>query len=313
LALLRQGQVRPAEEQITIAKQLSPNDPNVCIVLAQIYSMEKKWQAAEREYEYAINIDPHNADILGQFADFLATQKRSAEALNRVRRYVTTNPSDAKGHVILGALCFESKDYDSSQTELEKALSLDRNNQQAYLRLGKLYEVQGQTDLAIERYQSALHLQPRFAPLLTMVGNLYLGKGEFETARKYYVQSLEVDPNFAIAMANLAWLSAEEGKELDVALGMAQKAKSLMPELASISDTLGWVLYKKGNYIGALPLFTECVQKDPSSAQFHYHLGMALLATGQNARAKEQINTALGMKLNPVDLREAQKALAQVN
>ena len=38
---------------------------------------------------------------------------------------------------------------------------------------------------------------------------------------------------------------------LDVALGRAQKAKSLMPESPSITDTLAWVLYKKGNCAGA--------------------------------------------------------------
>jgi hypothetical protein len=53
----------------------------------------------------------------------------------------------------------------------------------------------------------------------------------------------------------MAWVDAQEGKNLDVALGMAQKAKSLLPELPSATDTLAWVMYKKGNYGGALPLY----------------------------------------------------------
>jgi hypothetical protein len=42
----------------------------------------------------------------------------------------------------------------------------------------------------------------------------------------------------------MAWVKAQEEKELDVALGMAQKAKSQMSD-PSISDTLAWVIYKK--------------------------------------------------------------------
>ena len=61
---------------------------------------------------------------------------------------------------------------------------------------------------------------------------MYLEKNDLETARKYYARALEVDPNFAVANANMAWVDAQEGKDLDVALGMAQKAKSLMPEVA---------------------------------------------------------------------------------
>ena len=87
-----------------------------------------------------------------------------------------------------------------------------------------------------------------------MVGNLYLGKGDLEGARKYYTRVLQADPNFVVANANLAWVDAQEGKDLDVALGMAQKAKSLMPDQPSITDTLAWVMYKKGNYASAIPL-----------------------------------------------------------
>ena len=63
-----------------------------------------------------------------------------------------------------------------------------------------------------------------------MIGNMYLNKEDLETARKYFAQALASDPNFAAAMANTAWVDALEGKDLDVALGLAQKAKSLSPK-----------------------------------------------------------------------------------
>ena len=134
-----------------------------------------------------------------------------------------------------------------------------------------------------------------------------------ETARKYYARALEADPNFAIANANMAWIDVQEGKDLDVALDMAQKAKSMMPELSSVSDTLAWVMYKRGNYAGAMPLLQECVQKSPGSAEFHYHLGMTLLATGQEAKGKDQLEAALRMKLDTADAQQAQQTLAKVN
>ena len=180
--------------------------------------------------------------------------------------------------------------------------------------MGGVYQEKNQTDAAIGQYQKALDLRPRSAPLITFVGNMYLEKNDLETARKYYARALEVDPNFAVANANMAWVDAQEGKDLDVALGMAQKAKSLMPEVATISDTLAWVMYKKGNYSGAIPLLEECVKKTPDSAQFRYHLGLALMAAGQKEPGKTQLQAALQMnKLRTAETEQARQALAQPN
>ena len=121
-----------------------------------------------------------------------------------------------------------------------------------------------------------------------MVGNKYLEKGDLQSAQKYYGEALAsvTVPVFAVANANMAWIDAQQNTNLDVALSMAQKAKSLMPEIPSITDTLAWVLYKKGNYAGAIPLLEDCVRKTPDSAEFHYHLGMALLASGEKVEGK---------------------------
>jgi tetratricopeptide (TPR) repeat protein len=312
-ALARQGKLRLAEEQILVAKQLTPDDPAVHLDLAQVYNAEKKWPEAQKEFETTLQLDLHNTTALAQLADFLTARNESAQALARVQQYVAANPNDANGHVILGSLNFQSKNYSVSQAEFERAIQIDPNNIQAYLRLGKLYEEQGQRELAIARYQKALDLQPKFAPLATMIGNLYLETGDMETARKYYAQALASDPNFAVAMANTAWVDAQEGKDLDVALGMAEKAKSLEPDVVTITDTLAWVMYKRGNYANAMPLLQECIHKSPDSAQFHYHLGMTLLAAGQKAKGKEQLEAALRLNLNTANTQQARQALDQAN
>ena len=312
-ALARHGEIRQAEEQLLVAKRLTPNDPNVRLGLAQVYSEEKKWPEAQTEFETILQLDPHNTTALGQLADVLTARNRFSEASKLVQEYVSANPNDANGHVIMGALDSDSKNYGNAQKEFERAIELDANNVQAYLRLGQTYQVQGQPDLAIQRYQKALDLQPKLVALATMIGNLYLNKNDLDTARKYYTQALAADPNFAVANANMAWVDVQQGKNLDVALGRAQKAKSLMPDQPSVSDTLAWVMYKKGNYAGAMPLLQECVQKAPDSSQFRYHLGLALIASGQKAKGREQLESALRLKLDNTDAQEAHQVLAAAN
>jgi tetratricopeptide (TPR) repeat protein len=180
--------------------------------------------------------------------------------------------------------------------------------------MGRFYQEKNQPDAAIGQYEKALALQAKSAPLVTMVGNLYLEKGDLETARKYFARALEADPNFAVANANMAWVDAQEGKDLDVALGLAQKAKSLRPEVPSISDTLAWVMYKKGNYSGAIPLLQDCVKKSPDSALYRCHLGLALMAAGKKESGKTQLQAALQTnKLTAADKAQAEQALGETN
>jgi tetratricopeptide (TPR) repeat protein len=223
------------------------------------------------------------------------------------------NPNDGSGHIVLGSMNFQSKNYATSQAEFERAIQIDPNSIQAYLGLGKVFEAQGQSDLAIARYQKALDLQPKFPALATIIGNLYLNKGDLETARKYFAQALASNSNFAPAIANTAWVDAQEDKDLDIALGMAQKAKSLEPEVPSITDTLAWVMYKRGNYAGAMPLLREAIEKVPDSGEFHYHLGMTLVASGQKMKGKEELEAALHLKLDSANEQQVRQALALLN
>jgi tetratricopeptide (TPR) repeat protein len=311
---LRDGQLHPAEEQFLVANQLAPAQAAVHLNLGLLNAKGKKWTQAEKELETAIQLDPSNPTMLSAYADFLVARQQTQKALARVQQFVDANPNNAQGHLILGAVRNDSKNTSAAQAEFERAIQIDPKNIQGYLRLGGIYQQENQTEAAIGQYQKALDLQPKSATLITMVGNLYLDKNDVETARKYYARALEIDPDAVMANANMAWVKAQEGKDLDVALGMAQKAKSQMPEVPSISDTLAWVMYKKGNYSGAIPLLQDCVKKSPDSAAYRYHLGLSLIAAGQKEPGKAQLAAALQMnKLRPADREQAQQSLAQSN
>ena len=311
--LLREGQGRSAEEQFLTAKQLAPNDSMVHVDLGQLYSAEKKSGEAEKEFETAVQLDPTSLRPLNEYVGFLLAHQRIPKAIAHLEQFLNANPDSSQGHLMLGESHFVAKNYSAATVEFKRIIQLDPKNQLAYLQLAKIYQVQDQADLAIEQYKKALDTGPSTAPICTMIGNAYLRKGDFETAKQYFQKAIDADPNFAIAASNLAWVDALAGKDLDVALSMAQKAKSEMPNLPAITDTLAWVMYKRGNFAAAVPLLEECVQKSPDTAEFRFHLGMTLMAMGQITRGKGQLQTALQMKLDAIEVQEAKQMLAQTN
>ena len=94
---------------------------------------------------------------------------------------------------------------------------------------------------------------------------------------------------------------------------MAQIAKEAMPEDAQVSDTLGWILYKRGVYEGALRLLSDSAQKLPNNPEVQYHLGMAQTKMNQSAEAKQTLERALAMSANFAGREEAQKARSQLD
>ena len=66
---------------------------------------------------------------------------------------------------------------------------------------------------------------------------------------------LAASPRAIVAANNLAWLYAENGGNLDVALSLAQTASQQAPDDPKVNDTLGWIFYKKslaGQAVAAL-------------------------------------------------------------
>ena len=131
----------------------------------------------------------------------------------------------------------------------------------------------------------------------TMAGIILTMQNKEAEARKEYELALAADPQAAVAANNLSWVLADKGEQLDTALQLAQTAKSHMPESGDVSDTLGWIYYKKGLTSLAVSELRQAVARSPASAVVHYHLGLAELKNGGRADARKALEQAL--KLDP--------------
>jgi tetratricopeptide (TPR) repeat protein len=311
-AYLQGGEINKAREQFTVSQQLAPHDARVRFGQALTSVSEHKLEEAGQELEAALRLDPQFTQALGKLVELDVQEMHRGKGVDRVKEYLATNPNSAQAHLILGSLYMSGEEFDAAKTEFERAIQIDPNLVSAYLNLGRINQEAGQSDLAIRQYQSALALQPQFVPLVTLLGNIYMEKGDMVTAQSYFEKALAINPNFAVAASNLAWVYAQQGVNLDVALGLARRANEQLPDLDSVTDILGWVQYKNGQYSAAVPLLEECVQKAPSYPVYHYHLGMALVAGGQKEKGREELQAALRLNLAGEDAHQARGLLTRL-
>ena len=126
------------------------------------------------------------------------------------------------------------------------------------------------------------------------LGDLYYGQNsgaDSAGAVKWYKRA--ADQECPAAMNNLAYLWAEQGKELDKALVWAGKAVSMEPENGAFADTLGWVLFKKGQYNEAQGRLAEAAKLNPGDVNILDHLGEISLKLGKKTEAAEYWKRAI--------------------
>jgi tetratricopeptide (TPR) repeat protein len=127
-----------------------------------------------------------------------------------------------------------------------------------------------------------------------------------------YKQALERNPKFAPAANNLAWLYAEHGGNINVALALAQTAREALPDEPYIADTLGWIYYKKNVYLKAIDLLRESAEKLPNNPVVHYHLGMAYFKNSDKELARKTLELSLRLSQDYAGAEEARQTLSML-
>lgn len=120
--------------------------------------------------------------------------------------------------------------------------------------------------------------------------------------------ALFLDPDDVLTLNNYAYFLAEADKELPKALEMAAKVLAAEPENPTYLDTYAWILYKTGDYDGALEKQQEAIEKakgengeEIAVAEFYEHLAEILKAKGDNAGSREAAARAKDIKAKEND------------
>src|SRR5439155_10418743 len=74
---------------------------------------------------------------------------------------------------LLGSVLMGTKDLSGAETALKKAVELNKNNTDAFAKLGRVQVSRGAPDEAIATYNTALAANPKEAAFYILIGGLY--------------------------------------------------------------------------------------------------------------------------------------------
>jgi eukaryotic-like serine/threonine-protein kinase len=145
---------------------------------------------------------------------------------------------------------------------------------------------------ATEAARQAIAIDPHLADAYAAIGEIHLAALRWSEAEEALARAIALNPNSAAAHYALSDLHLLRG-EHDKALEEVMRSYELDP-LTRVSS-VGRVLYHAGRYSEALPWFLRAFEANPSSAVFHYYLGMTYAHLGRDRDAVTAMNSAIDL------------------
>jgi Flp pilus assembly protein TadD len=159
----------------------------------------------------------------------------------------------------LSSLYRKSKEYPKAIQAMERVVTLDPKNDEAYFQLGALHDENKNKEKSVANMKKAIELNPKNAAALN-----YLG---------------------------YTW--AEMGVQLEEAEELIKRALKIQPNDGFYIDSLGWVYYQKGDYPRAVEQLERAVELTVDDPTIMEHLADAYEKAGRPDRALTRYRDAL--------------------
>ena len=242
----------------------APQNSELNYIAATVYHLKKKDSTAIRHFDKVKPDSDFYTDAVVQIAFIFQNQGNIDEAIRRMETLVKTASDKPEMMLYLGGMYEEKKDYERAVKVLKQGIALAPDNTKLHFRLGVVYDKHGQKQSSVEIMQHIIELDPQHYNALNYLGYTY----------------------------------TELGKNLDEAEQLITRAIKIKPDDGYITDSLGWVHYKKGDYDLALKFLQKAAVLVPDDPIILEHLGDAYMKMKAPDKALKYYRRSLSKRKN---------------
>ena len=249
---------------IQLALHLRPESPPTLYLLGQVFKREEQTESAMKAYGGIDPSTPYGWYARLNLADGHRTQGDIDKAVRLLRAMTRERPGRSDAARALGDFLRIDERYREAVAAYDTAY--ERSADDADWRL---YYTRG---IALERSK------------------------QWDRAEEDLLKALELEPDQPLVLNYLGYSWIEQGQNLERAKAMIEKAVSQRPQDGFIADSLGWALYRLGNYPGAVTHLERAVALEPGDPVINDHLGDAYWLDGRREEARFQWKRALSQE-----------------
>lgn len=182
---------------------------------------------------------------------------------------------------------------------LERMAAERKDRFEPLIRIGDSHRSKKKFDDAVGAYDRALQrvgkLEKNHWALFYARGIAFERAKEWQNAEKDLLQALKLSPEQPFVLNYLGYSWVDQGVKLNRAKKMIRRAAELRPNDGYIIDSLGWVLYRLGDYPEAAKNLERAVVLKPEDPTINDHLGDAYWRVGRKFEARFQWKRALSL------------------
>ncbi|MDO9072975.1 MAG: PEP-CTERM system TPR-repeat protein PrsT [Rubrivivax sp.] len=278
------------QRAVSTFKKLSSLQPRNAVHelrLADAYVATKDLEAAGNALRRAAQLQPDNVNVQRALVRLAMMDKRPNDAMRIARDLQQRHPKDALGHNLEAEVETSRRNWDAAQAAYRASLQRAKSSETT----AKLHTVllAGGKAADAERLAAEwLKAQPKDAAFNYYLGDLALAQNKLDEAEARYRAVLDVQPANALAMNNVAWLLAKQGKPGAVAL--AEKANELLPNRAPIVDTLASALEAENQLPKAIEAQKRAAALEPKDPGMNLRLAKLYIKAGEKALARNELD-----------------------
>jgi len=250
---------------------------------------------AARCYEMALEASPNDVPALVNLAFARVEMQQAQEARGLLERVLTLDASNFDAWYMLGGLHEQAGDWAAAAAALRRVIGLQPGFELAYRDLCRVMFRSGDVASAKSVVQRGMALNPDFADFHFYLGNVHYFEGDHNAATACFERALVLQPQFAEAHLNLGKIR-EHQRNPAAALGHYEAALRLQPDNPDLRNRVGGAHLLCGQPGEAMAHFGAAMALAPSQADAHLNMGSALMAQGDFGAALEYCRTAVRLQ-----------------
>ena len=302
-----------AEAQAQQIQSLHPDKVTGYLLLGHIYSTQSRYDKAEEMYKKAVSQSPLDYPALQSLVQAVMMKDGVLAAQNYIEGFLKNYSNHPTAYNILGELYMQQNEHTKGEAAFVRAYQLNPTWISPYKNLGKLYQLRGELEAAVQVFLNGLSIVPDSVQLAFLLAMTYEELGKHGDAVDTYEGILANRPRMDLAANNLALVLVEKlGDEENNKRAVELVERFRSSKSALYVDTMGWVYYKAGKTVDAAKILQQVVAAFPSMPQPHYHLAAAYLANGQRDEAIAQLRQAIEPRIPFAGYDDAKKLLLQL-
>lgn len=293
-------QIGKKQEAISYLEELK-QDPKAAIQLAILYMDENKFLDAVNVLSDLARQFPDNGQIVFPLALAYERLGDYPAAMRLLQAISPSNEFYVESQRYLAVLTARRGNLNEAITILQDRLKERPNVKEWLLTISLLYEEAEKLNEADAWLKKAEDLYSNDTQVMFQRIMLLDKQGQKEQAIQLAKKLLEIDSQDAMAMNYIGYSYAEQGINLDEAEKLIKNAIALEPDDGYITDSLGWVHFKKKEFDQALVNLKRAHELIPDDPTIIEHLGDVFSAKGMYDDARKMYVKALELTKNSSD------------